>query len=176
MFKSQNASTWTSEQNEDVKFRINRCKFTTNTTGTVHLVNDVVPTKLLRLNPITTTSGSADITIHHRNHGMHSTTNNVTIAGVASGTYNGIASTNINGTYNAIKNIKLHSYQVTAQNADTASATGDVGGATVTATRNMMFDVIKPVAGVVQLPETSISTTLRTTSGRTLENLKQNSN
>ena len=71
MFKSQNASTWTSEQNEDVKFRINRCKFTTNTEGTVHLVNDIVPTKTLRLNPITTTSGSADITIHHRNHGMH---------------------------------------------------------------------------------------------------------
>ena len=169
MFKSQNASTWTSEQNEDVKFKINRCKFTTNTTGTVHLVNDIVPTKLLRLNPITTTSGSADITIHHRNHGMHTTANNVTIAGVASGTYNGIASTNINGTYNAIKNIKLHSYQVTAQNSDTASATGDVGGSTVTATRNMMFDVIKPIAGVVQPPETSISTTLRTTSGRTLE-------
>ena len=169
MFKSQNASTWTSEQNEDVKFKINRCKFTTNTEGTVHLVNDIVPTKLLGLNPITTTSGSADITINHRNHGMHTTANNVTIAGVASGTYNGIASTNINGTYTAIKNIKLHSYQVTAQNSDTASATGDVGGSTVTVTRNMMFDVIKPIAGVVQPPETSISTTLRTTSGRTLE-------
>ena len=169
MFKSQNASTWTSEQNEDVKFRINRCKFTTNTEGTVHLVNDVVPEKTLRLNPITTTSGSADITVHHRNHGMHSTSNNVTIAGVASGTYNGIASTNINGTYTAIKNIKLHSYQVTAQNSDTATATGDVGGATVTATRNMLFDVIKPVAGVIQPPNTNISTVLRTTTGKTLE-------
>ena len=88
MFKSQNASTWTSEQNEDVKFRINRCKFTTNTENTVHLVNDIVPTKTLRLNPITTTSNSADITIHHRNHGMHTTSNNVTIANVASVTYN----------------------------------------------------------------------------------------
>ena len=39
----------------------------------------------------------------------------------------------------------------------------------ITVTRNMMFDVIKPIAGVVQPPETSISTTLRTTSGRTLE-------
>ena len=93
----------------------------------------------------------------------------MTIAGVASGTYNGIASTNINGTYNTIKNIKLHSYQVTSQNSDTATATYDVGGSTVTATRNMMFDVIKPVAGVVQPPETTISSVLRTTSGRTLE-------
>ena len=28
MFKSQNGSTWTPEQNEDVKFNINRAKFT----------------------------------------------------------------------------------------------------------------------------------------------------
>ena len=169
MFKSQNASTWTSEQNEDVKFKINRCKFTENTEGTVVLVNDVVPTKLLGLNPITTTSGSADITINHRNHGMHSTSNNVTIAGVASGTYNGIASTNINGTYTTIKNIKMHSYQVTAQNSDAADATGDVGGETVTVTRNMMYDVIKPIAGVIQPPGTELSATLRTTTGKTLE-------
>ena len=47
MFKSQNASTWTAEQNEDVKFKINRCKFTENTEGTVHLVNDIVPVKTL---------------------------------------------------------------------------------------------------------------------------------
>ena len=40
MFKSQNASTWTSEQNEGVKFKVNRCKFTDNTEGTVTLVND----------------------------------------------------------------------------------------------------------------------------------------
>ena len=169
MFKSQNASTWTAEQNEDVKFKINRCKFTENTEGTVQLVNDITPVKTLVKNPITTTSGSADITINHRNHGMHSTANNVTIAGVPSGTFNGIASTNINGTYTAIKNIKLHSYQVTAANSDAASATGDIGGTAVTATRNIMFDVVKPVAGIMQPPGTEIGSVLRTTTGKTLE-------
>ena len=133
MFKSQNGRTWTADQNEDIKFKINRAKFTTGTAGTVHLVNDVMPVKTLKNNPITTTSGSADITIHHRNHGMHSTSNNVTIAGVPSGTVNGIAHSNINGTYTTIKNIKLDSYQVTAQNSDTASSTGKVGGSAVTA-------------------------------------------
>jgi len=169
MFKSQNASTWTSEQNEDVKFRINRCKFTENTEGTVQLVNDIVPVKTLKQNPILTTASSAVITINHRNHGMHSTANNVTIAGVPSGTFNGIASTNINGTYTAIGNIKLHSYTVTAQNSDTATATGDIGGSAVTVTRNMMFDVIKPIAGIIQPPGTEISSQLRTTTGKTLE-------
>ena len=169
MFKSQNSTTWTAEQNEDVKFTINRAKFTTNTTGTVTLVNDITPAITLRKNPITTTNGSAVITIHHRNHGMHSTANNVTIAGVPSGTYNGIASANINGTYTTIDNIKLDSYTIIAQNNDTASATGDIGGTVVTATRNIMFDVIKPIASTIVPPGTTITSSIRTTTGRTLE-------
>jgi hypothetical protein len=173
MFKSQNSTTWTAEQNEDVKFTINRAKFTTNTTGTVTLVNDITPAITLRKNPITTTNGSAVITIHHRNHGMHSTANNVTIAGVPSGTYNGIASANINGTYTTIGNIKLDSYTVTAKdsagNNDDASATGDIGGTVVTATRNIMFDVIKPIASTIVPPGTTITSSMRTTTGRTLE-------
>jgi hypothetical protein len=169
MFKSQNGRTWTAEQNEDIKFKLNRASFTENTAGTINLVNDVMPVKALKQNPITTTSGSADITIHHPNHGMHGTSNNVTIAGLASGTYNGIASTNINGTYTSIKNIKLDSYQVTAQNSDTASASGNVGGTGVTATRNMLFDLVQPVVGFVQPPGTTLSATMRNTTGKTLE-------
>ena len=112
---------------------------------------------LEKINPISTTSGSAEITIHHRNHGMHSTSANVTIAGVLSGTHNGIASTNINGTYTTIGNIKMDSYTVTAQNSDTASASGDIGGTDhVTATRNMLFDVIQPVIGNVIHENTSL--------------------
>jgi hypothetical protein len=235
MFKSQNASTWTAEQNEDVKFKINRCKFTENTEGTAQFVNDIVPVKTLAQNPITTIAGtindslndsattipmsntsafptsgtiligseqitytgktsttltgatrganstsaashtsgaavgSTSLRVSHRNHGMHGTSNNVTIAGVASGTYNGVASTNINGDYTSISDIKLHSYVITAQNSDFATALGDVGGTTVTATRNIMFDVIKPVAGIMQPPGTEIGSVLRTTTGKTLE-------
>ena len=60
MFKSQNASTWTADQNEDVKFKINRASFTTNTDGVVYLVNDELPTKTLRQNPITTIAGTTN--------------------------------------------------------------------------------------------------------------------
>jgi len=100
---------------------------------------------------------------------MHTTANNVTIAGVPSGTFNGVASGNINGTYTTIGNITLDSYTITAQNSDAADATGDIGGTAVTATRNMMYDVIKPIAGVITPPATSISTVMRNTTGRTLE-------
>ena len=170
MFKSQNGGTWTAEQNEDVKFIINHASFTENTYGYVYLVNDELPVKsLAKNNPITTISGSAVITVNHRNHGMHSTSNNVTIAGVASGSHNGIAHSNINGTYTTIGNIKLDSYTVTAANSDTASSSGDIGSTTVTATRNMLYDVIQPCVGVIQPPGTTLTTTMRTTTGNTLE-------
>ena len=169
MFKSQNASTWDAEQNEDIKFAIKACDFETNTQGVVYLVNDELPVKTLRQNPISTTASSTTITVHHPNHGHHSTSANVTIAGVPSGDHNGIAHTNINGTYTTIGNIKLNSYTVTAQNSDSASATGDVGGTVVTATRNMLYDVIQPVVGNVIHQETGLSAAMRTTGGRTLE-------
>ena len=101
---------------------------------------------------------------------MHSTSANVTIAGVPSGSHNGIAHTNINGTYTTIGNIKLDSYTVTAQNSDTASASGECAGlSNVTATRNILYDVIQPVVGAIQPPGTALSATMRNTTGRTLE-------
>ena len=179
MFKSQNAGTWTAEQNETVKFILNSATFTENTAGSVYLVNDVVPTQTLAQNPIdvnaTAGSGStfgtnpAIIKINARNHGMHSTTNNVTIAGVASGTYNGLASTNINGTYTVIGNITLDSFTVTAQNSDVATSTGSIGASAVTVTKNIQYDIIQPVVGLVQPAGTTVTSTVRTTGGRTLE-------
>ena len=69
----------------------------------------------------------------------------------------------------------MDSYTVTAQNSDTASATGDIGGTdNVTATRNILFDVIQPVIGNVIHQNTSLAATMRTTGGRTLEGAKQN--
>jgi len=179
MFKSQNAETWTPEQNETVKFTLNSAQFTADTLGSVYLVNDVIPTQLLKLNPIevnaTAGSGStfgtnpAIIKINARNHGMHSTSHNVTIAGVPSGSFNGLASTNINGTYTAIGNITLDSFTVTAQNSDVATITGSIGASAVTVTKNIMYDIIQPVVGLVQPVGTTITSEFRKTGGRTLE-------
>ena len=59
MFASQNSSTWDAMQGEDIKFDIKCAQFTMATTGTVTLVNDIVPAKTLKQNPITTTSKEA---------------------------------------------------------------------------------------------------------------------
>jgi hypothetical protein len=175
-FKSQNGVTWTADQNEDIKFKIKRAEFS-NVTGTVTLTNDTLPSRTLVNNPIRTANDSTGIlTISHPNHGMHGTSNNVTIAGVPSGTYNGISADQINGTYSAIGNVTLDSYTLDpANNTDysgsiaVATDAGDIGGSAVTATQNRTYDVLN-LSGIqtMQLPGTGINYYVRPTTGRSI--------
>jgi len=166
MFKSQNGVTWTTEQNEDIKFTLKRAEFE-NVTGDVMLTNDTLPARTLKLNPLRTTNTSGVVRVYHPNHGMHGTSNNVTLAGVSAGTYNGIAHTDLNGTYTSISNVTLDSYDITT--AGTATATGDVGSNTVTATQNRKYDVMN-LSGVqtMKLPSTSIEWYIRPTTGQSM--------
>ena len=166
MFKSQNGSTWTSEPNEDIKFTMKRAEFS-NVSGTVHLANKELTAKTLEQNPIRTTNTSGVIRVFHKNHNLHDTNSCVTIAGVPSGTHNGIAHTDINGTYTSISNITLDSYDITT--SGTATSTGDIGGTAVTATQNRQFDVLN-LGGLQTLavPGTSIVPFVRTTTSQSV--------
>ena len=70
MFKSQNASTWTQDDNADIKFTINRAVFNTSVIGDIEFVNDVVPYDTLDTDPFQTTSGSTMVRMWHYDHGM----------------------------------------------------------------------------------------------------------
>ena len=92
LFKSQNASTWTPSQYEDLMFKIYRAEFT--------LPSTAAPSKLLlengelgaanggtlnlRTNALKTTAGSDLIRVFHSNHGMQSTLNYLQLSGVIS--------------------------------------------------------------------------------------------
>jgi hypothetical protein len=165
LFKSQNGTTWSADQNEDIKFKLKRCEFQ-NVTGTVTLTNDDLPTRTLATNPIRTTNGSSTIRITHPNHGMHGADNNVTISGIASGTYNGLDASEINGTYTSISNITLDSYEVTS--SGTATASGDVGGSSVAATQNRVYDVLDLNLATMTVPETTITYKIRPTTGKSI--------
>ena len=151
-FSSQNASTWTPEQSKDLKFKLNRASFT-GSSSEITLVNDILPPRKLVGNPLSTTNGSGVIRVTHKNHGMHDAASQVTIAGAVD--TNGISAANINGTY-TIANIEHDSYEITAQNSDTASATGAGGGSAVTATENRHIDVMHPVIQNLQIPGTTV--------------------
>ena len=128
LFKSQNASTWTPSQYEDLKFTIYRANFTTDSTSSFTMVNEELtaadpnnltaidkPVRLgggqtagiptLLNNPIDTKLTQAFAKINLKNHGMYSTTNHVKIAGVISD----IGSSALNGalTNSTVGNINV---------------------------------------------------------------------
>ena len=97
LFKSQNNTTWSAVQSEDLKFTMRKCNFTSGS-GTVTLQNDnlgdavtaedgstTVYGQRLKSNPIVLTNSSTVVRVNHADHGMYSTSNNVTITGVSSG-------------------------------------------------------------------------------------------
>jgi len=96
LFKSSNNSTWVPSPTQDMKFSLKRAKFDTTAAGIVTLQNKDLPSRTLKPNPIEMTDPSTTLKIRHPHHGMYSTTNNVTIAGVVSG-----ASTTLNGAITA---------------------------------------------------------------------------
>jgi hypothetical protein len=69
-FKSQNASTWTADQMQDLKFTIYRAKFATDTIGNIEFVNDVVPFQRLDFDPFETRAGQTKLRVYQRDHGM----------------------------------------------------------------------------------------------------------
>jgi hypothetical protein len=93
LFSSQNGTTWTPIQTDDLKFKLNKCKFDTRG-GVARFYNsDVYSTSLenkLPENPISMTIGGSApndgyyMLVNHPNHGMNSSTNKVNISGVIS--------------------------------------------------------------------------------------------
>src|SRR6056300_642101 len=242
LFKSQNNTTWTAYDFEDLKFNLYRAQFDTSKTGTITLNNDVLPSKTLEANPIRTINGQSLVKVTHRDHHMYDTDNNVTIGGVSSGIattlngailaagtsliltsssgfpssgtvtlkvgsevvsgtisgtnvtsltrgvegsaadhsdgaaielyeLNGIPLTEVNKTHNSISNIGIDSYTVSTTAAANADGTG--GGSSVTATENAQMDVIQTLVPTIELPDTSLSAKVRTTSGSSPDGSQQ---
>jgi hypothetical protein len=164
LFKSQNASTWTTDQTQDLKFTIHRAKFDTSAVGTIQFVNDVLPYSTLETDPFQTTSGSTTVRVWHKDHGL-SSGSKVIITG-ASGTLNGIPSAELNGT-KTVSNIDLDSYTIVSTTS--ATATGYAGGSAIKATGQVQYDAVYPIAQVQSFSETSVMYSIKTTSGKSVD-------
>jgi hypothetical protein len=164
LFKSQNASTWTTDQTQDLKFTIHRAKFDTSAVGTIQFVNDVLPYSKLDTDPFQTTTGSNIVRVWHRDHGLASGSK-VIISG-ASGTLNGIPAAELNGT-KTVSNIDLDSYTISSTTV--ATGTGYSGGTAIRATGQVQYDAVYPIAQVQSFSETSVTYGVKTTSGQSVD-------
>lgn len=68
LFKSQNNSTWTASQYEDMKFRLYRARFK-HTEMTLGLKNDPMYDETMVTNPFETELGSRKVRVHAKTHG-----------------------------------------------------------------------------------------------------------
>ena len=174
MFKSQNASTWSAAQMEDLKFSINRASFSL-TDGVCTLQNTEIPTTSLGQSPIMTVKGTKKIKVRHLNHGMYRTGNYVKIDGMvdASVATSGSAYdlSKANGTY-TISEMGIDHYILDLSTLSGSNAVdGDfseskvTGGSGVTATENYMMDTTKLTLQLMEIGGTDVITKIRTTSG-----------
>jgi hypothetical protein len=164
MFKSQNASTWTADQNADLKFKIHRANFTTGATANLVLKNDEPEKVQLRYDALRMTSGSNQVRVYHDDHGFfkHASVNSsVTISGVASAVH-GIPAGELNATH-VVDNVEQDSYTITVS---TNAATTGIGGAgTVVATDNRAFQAFQANIQQVLVSNTNITWSAKTSSG-----------
>lgn len=70
LFKSQNASTWTANQNQDLKFTIYRANFDKNAVANLEFVNNTIPYVYLKMDPFQTVVGKPYIRVWQNNHGF----------------------------------------------------------------------------------------------------------
>jgi hypothetical protein len=168
LFKSQNASTWTADQTQDLKFTLYRAKFDTSVIGNIEYVNDAVPLQRLDIDPFETRSGSTKVRVYHRDHGMPAGSK-VIISGVGA-TINNVPASELNTTHD-ISDVDLDSYVVTVTTA--ANASGYGGGTAVRATRNMQYDVAQPMVQVQRFSETPIAFGMKTTTGKSVDSATQ---
>jgi len=169
LFKSANASTWTAEQFKDIKFRINRAQFDTNTSGNLQLQSVVNPTIELSANPFSVYSGSNMVRVKHFDHGLFENSK-VEIGNVATSVA-GIAASEFNGVH-IVQLVEFDSYVISV--SSNANGNGRAGGTGITATQNVLANVIYPSISQIQLPDTSANWKMRLLQGQSLANSFEN--
>ena len=164
MFKSQNASTWTADQYQDIKFTIYRAQFNTAVTGNVEFVNDVLPYVDSEPEPFQTVTGSNVVRVWHYDHGMTAGSRVILTGSMAAA--NGIPADELNDEH-VISNVDMNSYTITV--TTNATASGYCGCPTVRVTRNVQYDVINPTIQMQTFPDTEVSFGIKTTSGKSID-------
>jgi hypothetical protein len=173
LFKSQNASTWTADQTQDIKFTIYRCEFDTSVIGNVEFVNDVLPYERLAPDPFEMKAGSNKIRVWHTGHGMpiNSASDRSRVVLDGSGDVNGIAAAALWTTHEVV-DVDLDSYVIEIS-GDTATSSGYFGGSSVRATHNIQYDAIYPIVEAQTFPETTTTFELEGISGKSPDNSQQ---
>jgi hypothetical protein len=85
--------------------------------------------------------------------------------------FGGIPLVEINKTHTAVEDTMLDSFIIDTSTNATTTTTG--GGEKVVATKNVQYDVLQPIVQTMELPYTTITSKLQTTTGTTVGSTQQ---
>ena len=178
LFKSQNASSWEANQNQDLKFRLYRAVFTKNTPATIDFevdVNDYQFADYITLgtNPLEFYPGSAVAKVYHPNNGFvsGSTVKLINLNNDTSNIYSLVNTSNIYGvnvvTVNnvefTVSNVKPDSYTIIMPVSSNTTSIVRVGGASVLAYQDVQYDAIFPAISALKLSDTTFNISAKVT-------------
>lgn len=159
LYKSQNGTTWTPDQERDLMVRIHRADFETNASG--YLENANPGLIQLDIDPFTADSSSDIVTVYHPGHGFIKN-DYVTISDYDSSLeVGGITMDKIGGRRQII-NCDWSGYTVRADSDATSDGTG---GGTVNATQQAMYNLFVPTLQTLIPNNTAIDASVITARG-----------
>ena len=161
LFYSQNGSTFTAVQNQDLTFKLYQAKFR-NTSGEIILNNAALPKRLLYPNPITVANGSSTITVNFANHGLQ-VGEDIDITNIDSSGVGGISYSSLTGTRTVTKT-DWTGFQYSADSAADSDVIG--GGSSVLVTKNIPYHIIYPHVQTLIPKNTFISSGIKATTGK----------
>lgn len=138
LFKSQNNSTWTPDQLQDLKFKLYYAEFDISRTGAVRVHNQSNLTSLAQLpvNPFMVANGSATCKVNFPNHGLFVGAH-VKISGAGASVFN--------NSFVVATVIDTDHFTITLSAAQTFN--GLTGGALVKATKSIKYDALSVSLG-----------------------------
>ena len=160
LFYSQNGATFTAEQSQDIKFKLYRAKFTTNSIKTATIQNASVPREKLIVNPIKTVAADSDVTVLHPNSGLH-VGNTISITGATA--TGGFSADSLNGdhTITAVDGSGVRFKMNTVADSDERG-----GGREIIATKNIPYSVFYSNFAIIKPSDTATSFAFRGTKGK----------
>jgi hypothetical protein len=174
LFKSQNNGIWTEEQSQDIKFKLHKADFFTNTSSKIQLKNQPITTQNINRDPIETNANAGTdgsqifgdnpkiVTVYHDWNGLVAG-DTVEIFGVTG---------NPGGIDNAILN-SLHTVvasdfrKFTIEVSTPATITEKAGGNDVFCSYNRPFEAATLKTGIIQPAGTNLTATMRTVGAET---------
>lgn len=156
LFKSQNASTWTADQTQDMKFSIHRANFTQSPVK-LELIPPNLTYKDLGFNPFNFIEGSRKCRVEHSDHGMITGEFVILKTRQIIESINGINKQYIFNVPLQILSAELDSYVVEFGGSVNSTATGKVGGGYICASENFEFSTAMIEIAEVVPVGTSIS-------------------